>query len=334
MFLIFYFKLETFCIFFSFDLNLYFYEKLISFYKNVGYWQFKDYYYFRYYRRSYDDFLHNIEYENMWYLWHEMDIFGDSEYSDLVRERLQTSIGVPTGKNWWIKGITWKGLHLLGKKDPTRFFLWDFTYVKADPHLEKFKLFNSIEHIETSEKNFAVKYDKYDQPKPFFAKQDFRDFVTKLYRNNHFKLKNVAINNFTYAQLADGITEAITYPYLLPVLYKKQIWDFLVNYYAFRFDFFIDVWLIRKSVMYFLAFDKLDFFGLILLDGVRGATFNSNLFSLFYEAAWDPDDPDEIYDDIEEICNLLFLHFNLLFLFSSLFLFLFFFKILILAFFF
>jgi len=37
--------------------------------------------------------------------------------------------------------------------------------------------------------------------------------------------------------------------------------------------------------MYFLEFDKLKFFGVVLLDGVRGATFNSNLFSLFYEAA-------------------------------------------------
>jgi len=49
--------------------------------------------------------------------------------------------------------------------------------------------------------------------------------------------------------------------------------------------------------MYFLELDGLSFFGPVLLEGARGATFNSNLFLHFYKSTFlDDDQSAEYYD--------------------------------------
>jgi len=48
----------------------------------------------------------------------------------------------------------------LSKRDPRRFFLWDFTYALKDPHIKRFNLFDSITDLKEVEKNFTKKYDK------------------------------------------------------------------------------------------------------------------------------------------------------------------------------
>ena len=195
----------------------------------------------------------------MLYVWDEYDVFGDSTYSQNVRDRIMLEWEPNTSKHEWF----WQ------KSAEKRYkfaYLFDFSlapWMESHDTRDEEVYINDItlRYFKIKENAFTKKFKR----KYRVNNQSFKEFVKSNYNDLNFK-PTVKMDDFTYWKLFYGLTYPVYIPYHLETLYRKEVWNFLRSYYFFNFDLPWEIWIMRSSIENHMVLNKMDFFGVNYFD--------------------------------------------------------------------
>ena len=231
------------------------------------------------------------------YVWDTHDILNDSMYSFNVSERVLRE-PFESGRSLFQDLM---GLDLVKPGDYRFNSLYDFTLFPwiSSSFPWDFDIFDASEtddYYEQKENAFTsrFKFRHYE-----ILWESFQDFWKEMF--HVFDFKPARHYDFTFWKLYYGITYYVEIPFFLDILYRPDIWDFLRSYYYFFMDFPWEIFTWRSSLWNHLGLNNIDFFGGYTFDGVREASFDSNLFNSFYEYSYYND-----FSDLDEEDPIIF----------------------------